>query len=163
MTNDIAFLVEAYRCLNAKEAWLHCESTGVTFILHQDIDILYIDYCNRSSPWHVRTYVCGNHGCTYLKILSQFCLWYIKTGDCRLCKPVTPYMHSWWRHQMETISALPALSEGNSSVTDEFPSHKPVTRSFDVFFDLRLNKRLSKPSTRRWFETPFCSLWCYCN
>ena len=26
----------------------------------------------------------------------------------------------------------------------EFPTQKPVTRSFDVFFDLRLNKRLSK-------------------
>ena len=36
--------------------------------------------------------------------------------------------------------------EGNSLVTSEFPSQRPVTRSFDVFFDLRLNKRLSKPS-----------------
>ena len=26
----------------------------------------------------------------------------------------------------------------------EFPTQRPVTRSFDVFFDLRLNKRLSK-------------------
>ena len=33
---------------------------------------------------------------------------------------------------------------GNSPVSDEFPSQKPVTRSFDVFFDLRLNERLSK-------------------
>ena len=31
-----------------------------------------------------------------------------------------------------------------SPVTGEFLSHRPVTRSFDVFFDLRLNKRLSK-------------------
>ena len=38
--------------------------------------------------------------------------------------------------------------------TGEFTSHRPVTRSFDVFFDLRLNKRLSKQSRRRWFETP---------
>ena len=28
----------------------------------------------------------------------------------------------------------------------EFPTQRPVTRSFDVFFDMRLNKRLSKPS-----------------
>ena len=35
---------------------------------------------------------------------------------------------------------------GNSPVTGEFPSQRPVTRSFDVFFDLRLNKRLSKQS-----------------
>ena len=33
---------------------------------------------------------------------------------------------------------------GNSPVTGEFPSQRPVTRSFDVCFDLRLNKRLSK-------------------
>ena len=37
-----------------------------------------------------------------------------------------------------------ALCAGNSPVTGEFPAQWPVTRSFDVFFDLRLNKRLSK-------------------
>ena len=47
---------------------------------------------------------------------------------------------------METFSALLALCVGNSSVTDEFPAQRPVTQSFDVFFDLRLNKRLSKQS-----------------
>ena len=40
-----------------------------------------------------------------------------------------------------------------------FPSKRPVTRSFDVFFDRRLNKRLSKQSRCRWFETPSRSLW----
>ena len=39
---------------------------------------------------------------------------------------------------METFSALLSLCEGNSPVTGEFPSQKSVTRSFDVFFDLRL-------------------------
>ena len=43
------------------------------------------------------------------------------------------------------------------------PSQRPVTRSFDVFFDLRLNKRLNKQSRRRWFEAPSCSLWRHCN
>ena len=61
---------------------------------------------------------------------------------------------SWWRHKMETFPALLALCAGNSPVTGEFLSQRPVTRSFDVFFDLRLNKRLSKQSWRRWFETP---------
>ena len=45
---------------------------------------------------------------------------------------------SWWRYQMETFSALLALCAGNSPVTSEFPSQRPVTRSFDVLFDLRL-------------------------
>ena len=56
---------------------------------------------------------------------------------------------SRWRHQMETFSALLALCAWNSSVTGKFPSQRPVTRSFDVFFDLRLNKRLRKQSKRR--------------
>ena len=41
----------------------------------------------------------------------------------------------------------------------EFPAQRPVTRSFDVFFDLRLNKRLSKQPWSWWFETPSWSLW----
>ena len=36
----------------------------------------------------------------------------------------------------------------NSPVTGEFPSQRPMTRSFYVFFDLRLNKRLSKQTRR---------------
>ena len=43
------------------------------------------------------------------------------------------------------------------------PSQKPVTPSFDVFFDLRLNKRLSKQLSRRWFVTPLRSLRRHCN
>ena len=42
----------------------------------------------------------------------------------------------WWRHQMETFSALLAICAGNSPVSGEFPAQRPVTRSFNVFFDL---------------------------
>ena len=45
----------------------------------------------------------------------------------------------------------------------EFPTQRPVTRSFDVFFDLRLNKRLSKQWWGWWFETLSCPLWRHCN
>ena len=55
-------------------------------------------------------------------------------------------LSSWWRHQMEAFSALLALCAGNSPVTGKFPTQRPMTRSFDVLFDLRLNKRLSKQS-----------------
>ena len=64
---------------------------------------------------------------------------------------------------METFSALLALCAGNSPVTGEFPTQRPVMRDFDVFFNLRLNKRLSKQSWGRWFETPSRSLWRHCN
>ena len=70
---------------------------------------------------------------------------------------------SWWRHHMKTFSALLAICVGNSQVTGEFPAQRPVTRSFDVFFDRRLNKRLSKQSWGRWFETPYHPLWRHCN
>ena len=63
---------------------------------------------------------------------------------------------SWRCHQMETFPALLALCEGNPPVTDGFPSQRLVTQSFDVFYDVRLNKRL-------WFETPWRSLWRHCN
>ena len=43
------------------------------------------------------------------------------------------------------------------------PYAKPMTRSFDVFFDLHRNKRLSKQSRRQWFETASCSLLCHCS
>ena len=52
---------------------------------------------------------------------------------------------------------------GNSPVTHEFPTQRPVTRSFDVFFDLRLNKWLSKQSWGWWFETPSRPLWRHSN
>ena len=45
----------------------------------------------------------------------------------------------------------------------EFPTQRPVTRSFDVFFDLRLHDRLSKQPWGWWFETPSWSLWRQCN
>ena len=69
--------------------------------------------------------------------------------------------YPWWRHQMGTFSALLAICMGNSPVTGEFPTQRPVTRSFDVFFDL--NKRLSKPSWGWWFEAPSRQLWRHCN
>ena len=70
---------------------------------------------------------------------------------------------AWWRHQMEIFSALLALCAGNSHVTGEFPSQRPVTRSLDVFFDLRLDKRWSKQSWGWWFKTASSWLWRHCN
>ena len=78
---------------------------------------------------------------------------------CNYCKGII----AWWRHQMEKFSALLAICAGNSPVTGEFLAQKPVTRSFDVFLDLRLNKRLSKQSWGWWFETLQRPLWRHSN
>ena len=55
---------------------------------------------------------------------------------------------------METFSVLRVICAGISPVTGEFSAQRPVTRSFGVFFNLRLNKRLSKQSWGWWFEMP---------
>ena len=73
------------------------------------------------------------------------------------------HVFSWWRHQMESFSALQALFERNPPVTGGLPSLRTVTRNFDDFFDLGLNKRLSKQTRRRWFETPSHPWWHHCN
>ena len=61
------------------------------------------------------------------------------------------------------ISALLAICAGISPVPGQFPSQRPVTRSFDVFFDLHLNKPLSKQSWSWWFEMPSRQFWRHCN
>ena len=64
---------------------------------------------------------------------------------------------------METFSALLAMCAGKSPAPGECPAQRPVTQSFDVLFDLRLNKRLSKQSRGWWFETLSCPLWRHRN
>ena len=63
---------------------------------------------------------------------------------------------------MEIFSASLAICARNSPFPGEFPTQRPVTRSFDDF-DLRLNKRLSKQSSGWWFETLSCPIWRYCD
>ena len=70
---------------------------------------------------------------------------------------------TWWRHQMETFSESLVLCAGNSPVPGEFPTQRPVTRSFDVYFDLRPDKLLSKQLWGWWFETLWHSLWRHRN
>ena len=61
---------------------------------------------------------------------------------------------------METVSVLLAVCEGShQSPVDCDAIHAGLW----CFFDLRLNKHMSKQSRRRWFETPSRSLWCHCN
>ena len=87
------------------------------------------------------------------KYLEHF-LW-----NCLQVSATTPHEC----YQMETFSVLLALCAGNSPVTSEFPSQRPVMQSFDVFYDLPMNKRLSKQLRHWWFVTPSCSLWHHCN
>ena len=79
-----------------------------------------------------------------------------------------------WRLRINNAGPMMTSSNGNIfRVTGplcreftgpgEFPTQRPVTRSLDVFFDLRLNKRLSKQPWGWWYETLSWSLWRHCN
>ena len=69
----------------------------------------------------------------------------------------------WWRHQMETFSTLLTLLCGEFTGHRLIPTQRPMTLSFDIFFNLRRNKRSSKQSWGWWFETLSCLLWRHCN
>ena len=83
------------------------------------------------------------------------------TGELMQCAACSKI--AWWRHQMEIFSTLLAICAENSPVPGEFPAQRPVTRNFDVFFDLRPNKRLNKQWWGWWFETISHPLWRHRN
>ena len=92
---------------------------------------------------------------------SQSCWWFeppiiIQIPACKLYHVAADWIqwsgycnHSWCHH-METFSMLLALCAGNSPVTGEFPSQRPVTWSFDVYFDLRINGWVNNHETGNW-------------
>ena len=81
----------------------------------------------------------------------------------RFVRGKSPDLPSWWRHLMETFSALLVLCAGNSPVTGKFPWQRLMTRSFHIFLDMCLDKRLNKRWGRWWFDSPSRSLWRHCN
>ena len=87
----------------------------------------------------------------------------VSQEPARLRMLTAPFHGTFFFHWKFIVSALLAICVGNSPVPGEFPAQRPVTRSFDVFFDPRLNKRLSKQSWGWWFETLSCPLWPHCN
>ena len=114
------------------------DGAGLKILVHDQTDVPLIRDLGQAVPP-------GSHGFVGIQIVEV-----MGTGS------------AWWRHQKETFSASLAFCAGNSPVPGEFRSQTPVTRSFDVLFDLRLNKRLSKQSWGWWFETPSPSLWRHC-
>ena len=134
-------------------------------ILVADVHILA--WCNKHNPvnhfvllfcWPVAKYMESLHvlKSQFGQILTNM----IKRQDILL---LWITIGSWWRHQMETFSPLLSICAGNSPASGEFPAQTPVTRSFEVFFDLSLNKRLRKQSWGWWFETLSRPLLRHCN
>ena len=105
---------------------------------------------------------CNNSIADTLELL-QF---YAKPSFC-LCERVLLDWGAWDYLMMASsngnIFRVTGPLCGEFTGPGEFPTQRPVTRSFDVFIDLRLNKQLSKQPWGWWFETPPWSLWRQCN
>ena len=95
----------------------------------------------------------------------------ISTMRCINCLSSSPVhldlVVTFTRHMMTSSNGN--IIRGNGPLWGEpggtggFPSQRPVSRIFAVFFDLHLSKRLSTHSARRRFETSLRSLWRHCN
>ena len=86
---------------------------------------------------------------------------------------LTALLPAWFFSLLNQITC-PIMTSSNGNIfrvtshlfgefTGEFPAQRPVAPSFDVFFDLRLNKRLSRQSWGWWFEKLSRPLWRHCN
>ena len=131
----LSFLTSCMYALNLREPWLCID------ILHCTCNF---DACKKRNSKQGKKIRWVLHIKAFINVLIA------------CCPDVLYKSFPWWRHQMETFSALRVLCAGKSPVTGEIPSRRPMTWS--LMF-LRLNKRLSKQSKRRWFETPLRSLW----
>ena len=94
-----------------------------------------------------------NNWVLIVKICQQTLLFYLLGNIYRTrgCHCLSALIDTWWRHQMETFSALLALCVGQWRGA--------------LMFSLicTLNKRFSKQSWGWWFETPSRPLWRHCN
>ena len=71
--------------------------------------------------------------------------------------------NSWYCDRNMMTSSNGSIFRVTGPLCGEFPSQRPVTRSFDISFDLRLDKWLGKQSWGWWFKTPSRPLWRHCN
>ena len=84
-------------------------------------------------------------------------------GNLQWTSYVSPYLDFMMTSSNGNIFRVTGPLCGEFTGPGEFSTQRPVTRSFDVFFDLRLNKRFSKQPWGWWFETLSWSLWRHCN
>ena len=112
------------RWWDLQEAWIQtCRCSSLSSHHHR-----WRESTRPTSWWMVTVTVCINSG--------------KRPAGCPDCasSSILDIHYPWWHHQMETFSALLAIGVGNSPVIGEFPTQRPVTQCFDVFFDLCLNK-----------------------
>ena len=73
----------------------------------------------------------------YLKWSVYGCLYEVVDDTCQIVPLWIKHIESELNlYQMETFSALLVICARTSPATGEFPAQRPVTRTFDVLFDL---------------------------
>ena len=92
--------------------------------------------------------------CRFAVKLSIRAHTWVRDAEIKNRRPCSP----WSRHHDDVINGNIFHVTGLLWFTGEFPSQRPVTPNFDVFFDLRLYKRLCKQTKHRWFGLPWRSL-----
>ena len=118
---------------------------------HYDVTLMLLnwrrgDHCN-----HFQTHYQSHDVVFGISVI----IWHLVFG----LKSQRSHMYAW----NGNIFRVTGLLCGEFTGPGEFPTQRPVTRSFDVYFDLRLNKWLSKQPQGWWLETPSWSLWHHCN
>ena len=120
--------------------------------------ILYYDINDEKTAKLICIYLLPHGSCQSVYKLVITC----DLGVTKLTRPITiPYLVRvgilklcyMMTSSNGNIFRVTAICAGNSPVPGEFPTQRPVMRSFDVYFDLRPNKRLNKQSLDWWFET----------
>ena len=141
---------------------------NITHIIHAICSIVFSTWCCRMLSYVM---LCGINMSidavvndnTDSPLLCITCIAFMDWPDWCWNRNIPGKDNIWLRHQMEILSVLLSICAGNSPVSGEFPAQRPVTRSFDVFFHLRLIKRLSKHSWGWWLETQSRPLRRHCN
>ena len=128
------------------------------------IRFIYHIHVTKYPIFHIIPAPCRAHTVARLSglVMRVFLQWKISSLSCM--RPLLLY--SWYFMMTSSngcIFRVNGLLCGEFTGPGEFPAQRPVTRSFDGLFDLRLNKRLSKQPWGWWFETPSWSLRRQCN
>ena len=97
-------------------------------------------------PWCVDVQICIEKSGRHAECVNSVLLWLL--------------MMTSSNGNIFCVTALPFV---RGPFIGELPTQRPETRSFDIFFDPLLNKRLSKQPWCWWFETPSRSLWRHCD
>ena len=117
IVDDLLFLVSRYGIT------MHCFTLlkFQHFVIWRQLDCLFNSSTRMISKKNMKS---RHKGHSRIRVVLICC----DVGRVYTCR----LQSSWWRHQMETFSASLGIYAGNSPVTDDFPTQRPVARSFAV-------------------------------